>query len=117
MKKIYKLAANFNTVTIEDIDKKDLDKYVDWENEVVWDNEGLPTTTVDDNTLIARLLQDEYDIIAGIKVLTTAPSTIGTEEEKPSEKQIEWARSLGMKDPEKKSKKEVWKYIQEHRRG
>lgn len=117
MKKVYKLAANFNTVTIVDVEPKDLQRFLDWETEVEFHEDGTSEWDVSDDELLERLLQHEYDLLAGIKVVQTAPNTTAkeVEEEKPSERQCDWARSLGMKNPEKKSKKEVWKYIQEHK--
>lgn len=120
MEKIYKLAANFNTVEIKDIKLQDLMDMLDWDNEVSYDEFDEAQWDVPEEELIGRLLQREYDILAGIKVVNYAPPAQGVktpvkEEEPASEKQIKWAKALGMKNPEKASKKEVWKYIQEHK--
>ena len=124
MKKEYKLAANYNTVTITDITEQDLFEVADWETEVEMDENYNEKLIVAEEILIARMLQREYDLIAGIKVVPPQPmKTVATSKpaeeeppfEKPSEKQISWARSLGMKDPEKASKQQVWAYIQDHK--
>ena len=120
MTKTYKLAANFNTCEITNITEEDLMTVLDWETEVSYDENDVPSWEVSDEELIGRLLQKEYDILAGIKVVNVAPPVQTTktpvkEEEPASEKQIKWAKSLGMKNPEKATKKEVWLYIQKHK--
>lgn len=120
MTKTYKLAANFNTCEITNITEEDLMTVLDWETEVSYDENDVPSWEVSDEELIGRLLQKEYDILAGIKVVNVAPPVQGSktpvkEEEPASEKQIKWAKSLGMKNPEKATKKEVWLYIQKHK--
>lgn len=119
MERTYKLAANFNTVELVDITNEDLMEMLDWDTEVTYNNSGEPQWEVEDDVLLARLLQKEYDILAGIKVVPPQPTVASTEKAKkvegPSEKQIAWAKSLGMKNPEKATKKEVWKYIQDHK--
>lgn len=120
MTKTYKLAANFNTCEITNITEEDLMSVLDWETEVSYDENDVPSREVSDEELIGRLLQKEYDILAGIKVVNVAPpaQTVKTpvkEEEPASEKQIKWAKSLGMKNPEKATKKEVWLFIQKHK--
>ena len=115
----YKLAANFNTVELT-IDNEELMTVLDWDKEVYYNNSDEPVWDVEDEVLITRVLQREYDILAGIKVVNVAPPAQGTktpnkEEEPASEKQIKWAKNLGMKNPEKATKKEVWLYIQEHK--
>jgi hypothetical protein len=117
--KTYKLAANFNTVEFT-IDKEDLMSVLDWDEEVFEDAEGMPMWEVSDEELTKRVLQREYNILASIKVVHVAPASQGfiapvKEEEAATEKQIKWAKSLGMKDPEKATKKEVWAYIQKHK--
>lgn len=96
---------------------------LDWETEVYYPDESdEPQWDVSDEELITRVLQREYDILAGVKVVqpvaipVKGEKTPVKEEEKPSDKQIDWARNLGMKNPEKSTKKEVWKYIQEHKK-
>ena len=116
----YKLAANFITVELT-IDHDDLMTVLDWETEVMYDQDDIPAWDVTDEELITRVLQREYDILAGIKGVNGAPPAQGTKtpnkevEEPASEKQIKWAKNLGMKNHEKASKKEVWKFIQEHK--
>ena len=115
----YKLAANFNTVELT-IDQDELMTVLDWDEEVSYDSNDEPVWEVEDEVLITRVLQREYDILAGIKVINVAPPAQGVKtpvavEEPASEKHIKWAKNLGMKNPEKASKKEVWKYIQEHK--
>ena len=116
----YKLAANFNTVELT-IDQEELMTVLDWDNEVYYPGESdEPQWNVEDEELLKRVLQREYDILASIEVVNVAPPAQGTnkvvkQEEPASEKQIKWAKALGMKNPEKASKKEVWLYIQEHK--
>lgn len=115
----YKLAANFNTVELT-FDQDELMTVLDWDNEGRFDENDEPTWDVEDEVLIGRVLQREYDILAGIKVINVAPPVQGSktpvkEVEPASEKQIKWAKNLGMKNPEKASKQEVWKFIQEHK--
>ena len=119
MEKIYKLAANFNTVEFT-VTEEDLMDVLDWDNEVYYNNSDEPQWDVEDSELLKRVLQREYDILASIKVVNIAPPIQTTKsskkaEDKPSEKQIEWAKNLGMKHPEKATKREVWKYIQDHK--
>lgn len=117
----YKLAANFNTVELT-IDQDELMTVLDWETEVYYNNSDEPQWDIEDEVLITRVLQREYDILAGVKVVqpvaipVKGEKTPVKEEEKPSDKQIEWAKNLGMKNPEKATKKEVWKYIQDHKK-
>lgn len=118
MRRNYKLAANFNTVELLDINSEDLMEVLDWDTEVYYNNSDEPQWDIEDDELLARLLQREYDILAGIKVVPPQPTSTSEQAkkvEKPSEKQIAWAKNLGMKNPEKATKKEVWKYIQEHK--
>lgn len=120
MKTSYKLAANYNVVEIQDIDvEKDLLEYLDWDTEVFYDPEGNPFWDVPYDDLLRRMLQHQYDIIAGIQVVPSMtgskPVEKAAEVEKPTEGQIKWAKNLGMKDPEKRSKREVWEYIQKNK--
>jgi hypothetical protein len=116
MKKTYKLACNFNTVEISDISTDDL-------LEVAKFDEVGPggEIFVEDSVLVARLLQREYDIIAEVKtanVIGVGAAPIKQAQapvEGPSERQIEWARNLGMDHPERHSKQEVAAYIHRNR--
>lgn len=101
MIKIYKLACNFNQVEFE-----------------------MPWDTPDD--IAAETLQREYDLLAGINTVAPAntvskgnktPQFSPPVLEKASASQIEWAKNLGMKNPEQCSKKEVWKFIQENKKN
>lgn len=111
----YKLAANFNTVEFEITDDEILEEIKPEELEYDENDEVTFTDEVRDNA-IKRLLQREYDILASINVVNIAPPIKQAEAvDKPSQKQIEWATNLGMKDAAKKSKKEVWAFIQKHK--
>ena len=112
MKRIYKLAANFNTVEFE-VTEDDLLAVLDFETEVEYEDD-IPVYSITNDELIRRVLQREYDILASLKVVNVAPAP-KVVADAPSEKQCEWARALGMKNPEKKTKKEVWRYIQSHK--
>lgn len=119
MKRVYKLACNFNTVEIEPT-RDDLMEMVE-DFELMESEEGL-RPMVSDEELLSRLLQREYDILADIKPANTvgaAPIKQPAQQPRhlipPSPKQCEWARNLGMKDPEKKSLQEVWAYIDKHK--
>ena len=115
MKRAYKLAANFNTVEFE-ITNDDLLEACDFETEVEYDEDNIPTVTVEDEVLIKRILQREYDILASINVVNIAPPIKQAEKiNPPSEKQAKFAEALGMKDAMKHDKKEVWAYIQKHK--
>lgn len=115
MNRHYKLAANFNTVEF-DILEEDLLQYAK-EDEISFDDDMIPYLTVDEAVLMSRVLQQEYDILAAIKVVPA--QVTGKEAKEPvepaSEKQIKWALALGMKNPEKASKREVWEFIQKHK--
>lgn len=112
MKKTYKLACNFNTVEISDISTDDLLEVAKFD-EVGPGGEIL----VEDSVLMARLLQREYNIISEIQtanVIGVGAAPIKQTQapvEGPSERQIEWARNLGMDHPERHSKQEVAAYI------
>ena len=129
MRRVYKLAANFNAVEFV-IEEEDL-----WEvaqdGEIIFLEEGSPVLNpnIPEEVFISRILQREYDIIAGIE--TVAPVKPVAAKEKtptarqrkmgdlaihaPSDSQVAFAKSLGMKNPEQHTRKEVWEYIQEHR--
>lgn len=111
----YKLASNFNTVEFEITPEEFIT--VLQEDEVGFLASGEAVWDVPDEELIKRVLQREYDILASIQGTDVAPAPKPKRPptEPASPKQIEWARNLGMKDPEKKSKSEVWGYIQKHR--
>lgn len=119
MKRSYKLAANYNVVELEFTDE-DLKGFAK-DDEIVLEYDELADDysmryEVSDETLIKRLLQYEYDILASINVINPAPTIKNTPPvEKPSPKMIEWATNLGMKNAESKSKGEVWAYIQKHK--
>ena len=119
MKRSYKLAANYNVVELEFTDE-DLKGFAK-EEEIVLEYDELADDysmryEVSNETLIKRLLQYEYDILASINVINAAPAIKNTPPvEKPSPKMVEWATNLGMKDAENKSKREVWAYIQKHK--
>lgn len=124
MKRTYKLACNFNTVEISDITHDDLLNVAN-EDEIIYDtemNERYICPDIFEETLITRLLQREYDIIAEIKtanVIGVGSAPIAKTQapvERPSEKQIEWARNLGMKDPESHTKQEVAAFIYKHKK-
>lgn len=119
MKRAYKLAANFNTVEFE-LDEQDILAAAHEYEVTQTDNGEYVLTEYDVSTeeLIKRILQREYNILASINVINVAPPIKQAEPvEKPSEKQIEWAKALGMKNPEKASKKEVWQYIQNNKKN
>ena len=138
MNRIYKLAANFNTVEFE-ISEDDILKEIKSE-EVEYDDEDEDIIAVDydkdydivfpdsaKENALKRILQREYDILASIKVVNVAPAPKAVVDapkavvdapkavDAPSEKQCDWARNLGMKNPEKKTKQEVWSYIKSHK--
>lgn len=115
MERKYKLSANFNTVEIE-FDENDLLDFVD-EDEWQFDEDegGALTHSVPEDVLIHRLLQKEYDLLAGIKTVAPVAVNQAAPVERPSDKQIEWASNLGMKNPESRSKKEVWEFIQKNK--
>ena len=122
MKRIYKLAANYNTVEFE-LTEDDLLETVDIDTEVHYTDHDSPVFHISNDEMIKRVLQREYDILASIKVVNEAPApkvktTTQPEKEEadpPTKKQCEWARALGMTNPERKTKQEVWKYIQSHK--
>ena len=110
----YKLSANFNTVELE-IEKDDLLDYVRQEE---WDfDEEIQEFVheVPSEQLLQRLLQKEYDILAGISTVAPVNTAPVKPEDRPSEKQIEWARNLGMKNPESRSKAEVSDFIRKNK--
>ena len=134
MNRIYKLAANFNTVEFEISDDDILNEIkseeveFDEEDEIVaaeYDNDyDIVFTNEAKEKALKRILQHEYDILASIKVVNAAPApkvvaaaapAPKVVEDAPSEKQCEWARNLGMKNPERKTKQEVWSYIKSHK--
>lgn len=117
MKRAYKLAANFNTVEFE-ITNDDLLEACDFETEVEYDSDETPTIAVEDEVLIKRILQREYDLLASINVVNIAPPIKQAEKiNPPSEKQAAFAESLGMKDAMKHDKNDVWAYIQKHKKS
>lgn len=132
MKRIYRLACNFNVVEITP-EYKDLLDMAD-EAEIGLDENDEEFIMVGEDELLRRLLQREYDILAAIEQKNTVnavtprkpPASTGYGKpasrpkgnpafEKPSQAQIEWAENLGMEDAAYKSKKEVWEYIQKYK--
>ena len=113
MKRTYKLAANFNVVELT-IDGEDYENYV---NQIQFENENLiemgldPLNILDEESWIVRILQREYDMIAAIKIVNpimTAPKETTSKQivqnDPPSQDQINYGLSLGIKDPEKMTK-------------
>lgn len=116
MTRNYKLAANFNTVEFEITDDEILEEITPEELEYDTDDEVVFTDEARNNAL-KRILQREYDILASINVINVAPDIKQKSKiDPPSEKQAAFAESLGMKDPMKHDKKEVWDYIQKHKK-
>lgn len=132
MKRIYRLACNFNVVEIVP-EYEDLLEMVE-EEEIGLDENDEEFPIVGEEELLRRLLQREYDILAAIEqknTVSAAPPRKGTAApgygkpasrpksnpafEKPSPAQIEWAENLGMEDAAHRSKKEVWEYIQKYK--
>lgn len=121
MMRTYKLASQFNVVEFSPTDK-DLLEMLESDEIIFTEDGGTVLHDVPEETLLERLLQREYDILNSIKVVPqTSVVRSGKQtknesiEEPPSEKQIEFAKRLGMKDPQKHSKKEVWEFIQKHK--
>lgn len=116
MTRIYKLAANFNTVEFEINDDLILEEILPSELEYDEDDEVVFTDEARNNAL-KRILQREYDTLAGIDVVNIAPPIKQAPKiEPPSEKQAAWAEALGMKDPMKHDKREVWEFIQKNKK-
>ena len=116
MKRTYKLAANFNVVELT-IDAEDYENYV---NQIQLENENLtemgldPLNILDEESWIVRVLQQEYDIVAAIKVVNpiiTSQKENNTKEieqnDPPTQEQISYGLSLGIKNPEKMTKTEL----------
>ena len=116
MKRTYKLAANFNVVELT-IDGEDYENYV---NQIQFENENLiemgldPLNILDEESWIVRILQREYDMIAAIKIVNpimTAPKETTSKQivqnDPPSQDQINYGLSLGIKDPEKMTKSDL----------
>lgn len=118
MKRNYKLAANYNVVELEFSDE-DLKVYAT-EDEIDYEymedvDDYVPVITTPQTELIKRMLQREYDILASINTVGAPAAKPAAPVEKPSAKMIEWATNLGMIDADKRSKQEVWSYIQKHK--
>lgn len=117
MTKKYKLSANYNTVEL-DITEEDLLAALEvlpCEEPIRYTEEGEPIIPYEYYAMAYKyLLQKEYDILSAIKVVPPIAPAKPADPNKPSEKQCIWARNLGMKNPEKHTKKEVWQYIQDH---
>ena len=116
MKRTYKLAANFNVVELT-IDAEDYENYV---NEIKLENEDLikmgldPLNILAEESWIVRVLQQEYDIVAAIKVVNpiiTSQKENTTKEieqnDPPTPEQISYGLSLGIKNPEKMTKTDL----------
>ena len=116
MKRTYKLAANFNVVELT-IDAEDYENYV---NQIQLENENLiemgldPLNILDEESWIVRILQQEYDIVAAIKVVNpiiTSQKENATKEteqnDPPTPEQISYGLSLGIKNPEKMTKTDL----------
>lgn len=118
MKRNYKLAANFNVVELT-IDSEDYDNYV---SQIQLENENLtemgldPLCILDEESWIVRVLQREYDMLSAIKIVDPlktrlTENTINKKEiekkDPPSQDQISYGLSLGIKDPENMSKSEL----------
>jgi hypothetical protein len=121
MERIYKLAANFNTVEFKPT-REDLLEMVDYDSaDVFYDENFNPQVVVEDNVLLERLLQREYDILASIspvqpiagkpQQVAASQRTVG---DKPTDGQIRWAKSKGIPDPESMTKQELWKLRQKY---
>lgn len=117
MTRNYKLAANFNTVEFEITDDDVLDEIKPEELAYDDDDEVVFTDEAKEKAL-KRILQREYDLLASIDVVNVAPPIKQAEKiNPPSEQQAAFAEALGMKDAMKHDKKEVWAYIQKHKKS
>lgn len=103
----YKLSSNFNCVEF-DITPEDIRTA----EEEFCETTGLDTAPED--ALIKFILQNEYNLLASIECVTPVQTVEKKPVDPPSAAQIRWAKNLGMKNPEKCSKYEVGKYIEEH---
>lgn len=121
MERIYKLAANFNTVEFKPT-REDLLEMVNYDSaDVFYDENFNPQVVVEDNVLLERLLQREYDILASISPVqpiagksqqgVNQQRTVG---DKPTEGQIQWAKRKGIPNPESMTKQELWKLRQKY---
>jgi hypothetical protein len=118
MKRNYKLAANFNVVELT-IEYEDYENYV---NQIQFENENLiemgldPMNILDEEQWIVRVLQREYDMLSAIKVVnpivtkvqeSSAKPKETVQDDPPSEDQIKYGLSLGLKNPENMTKTEL----------
>jgi hypothetical protein len=123
MNKIYKLAANFNTVEFvvsdEEIERVARERFLDDSLflELTEGDEEIRVTEIEKDAALKFILQREYDFLSNIKTVKPAQTIQAAEPEfePASDKQIAWAKSLGMRNAEKSSKQEVWAYIQANR--
>lgn len=124
MNKIYKLAANFNTVEFvvsdEEIERVARERFLDdslFLELTEGDEEEIRVTEIEKDAALKFILQREYDFLSNIKTVKPAQTIQAAEPEfePASDKQIAWAKSLGMRNAEKSSKQEVWAYIQANR--
>jgi hypothetical protein len=116
MIRIYKLSYNYNSVEFS-IDEDELASNA-FEDEMVKsvdEETGETKVMYNEDAIIERILQREYDILQGIEQ-TREPAAPPKPIEPPSESQIRWAKNLGMVDPEKRSRQEVGDFIQKHRK-
>ena len=123
MNRLYKLAANFNSVEFaisDEMIEEEARSFISVDDDFFGDGE-IGVTDAEKTAALSRILQREYDVIANIKVVgPVAPAkSIAPNPEKvpPSEKQAKWAEALGMKNPLNYDKAEVWEYIKTHRNG
>lgn len=104
MEKEYVLACDFNTVRFK-VTEDELYEY-GRANDLINDYDELDVSWEE---LEARYLQEQYDILASIKTkppvkYVTKPAEPETPKDPPTEAQINKARSLGIKNPEKMDK-------------
>ena len=105
MTRKYKLAHNFNTVEFE-VTPEVIEEYRLLLGDV-FDEE------LADNEVIELMLQKEYNTLASIK--PKEAEKVVPRGDAPSDAQIEWARNLGLKNPENYTKKELQDYIRKNK--
>ena len=120
---IIKLAYNYSTVEME-FTAEELRQYaeeIEIDLQYAYDMmkrivdgpkmpEGEPTT---DATVVTKtIVDDSRGPVEAPKPRLEVPRDPALE---PTPSQIRWAKNLGMKDPEKYSRQEVGRYIQEHK--
>lgn len=132
----YKLAAYFNVVEIT-IDDADYEKYcleVEEENNYRYEDGVPPIRVLTNEEWRLNILQEEYDILASIKVVDPIKTTPKVEEnrtyekpkqkrfekqrlEKPTEKMISYAKALNIENAEKMDKQTLWQAIHDIENG